>query len=55
MNINELEGLECLNEQEMQEVDGGIVVTGTMVLLAVGAFAAGVTIGYYVGQWWQNR
>lgn len=39
---------EVLNEEELINVDGGII-TGAMVCAGIGALAAGVAVGYAIG------
>lgn len=39
----------ALSDQELVEVEGGFVITGTMVGIGVGIFAESFAVGYAIG------
>lgn len=39
-----------LSEQELMEMEGGFVITGTMVGIGVGIFTGAFAVGYAIGQ-----
>ena len=38
-----------IENMEMMEIDGGFVITGTMIGVGAGILASGVAVGYAVG------
>ena len=38
-----------LNMDELENMDGGFIVTGTMIATGIGCIASGVAVGYAVG------
>ena len=40
---------ETLTLTETMELDGGLIITGTMVATAIGCLGGGVAVGYAVG------
>ena len=39
-----------MTRHEMIEVDGGLLITGTMVAAGIGCLSGGVAVGYAVGK-----
>lgn len=39
-----------INSNELFDVNGGIVITGTLVATAVGIFGGGIATGYAIGK-----
>ena len=42
--------LEALNSEDMMEIEGGFIVTGSMVVAGLGCLGVGVATGYAVGK-----
>lgn len=41
---------ELLTPAEMMEIDGGFILTGTMVAAGIGCIGGGVAVGYAIGK-----
>jgi len=41
--------LENLNNEELQKIDGGFIVTGMMIAAGIGCLGGGVAVGYGIG------
>lgn len=41
--------LEALTSMEMMELDGGLVITGSMIVAGIACLGGGVAVGYAVG------
>lgn len=42
--------LENMSDKELLEVDGGFVITASMIATGAGILASGVAVGYAVGK-----
>ncbi|MFC3039472.1 Blp family class II bacteriocin [Virgibacillus xinjiangensis] len=40
---------EVIGNDELMDIDGGLVITGSMVVAGVGILAGGVAVGYAAG------
>lgn len=38
-----------LEDPQLEEIDGGLIITGTLVAAGIGVFAAGFGVGYSIG------
>ncbi|WP_461219271.1 class IIb bacteriocin, lactobin A/cerein 7B family [Lapidilactobacillus salsurivasis] len=47
--IKTLNDFECVSDCELSEVEGGFVITGTLVGAAVGIFCGTFAVGYSIG------
>ena len=39
-----------LTQNELKEIEGGFIITGTMIGIGVGIFAGSFAVGYAIGQ-----
>ncbi|MDR1568360.1 MAG: ComC/BlpC family leader-containing pheromone/bacteriocin [Streptococcaceae bacterium] len=49
MNNNKLNKFEILEDYQLEKVDGGLIITGTLVAAGFGLFATSFGVGFAIG------
>ena len=50
LELYNIDNFNIINNEDLLEVNGGLIITGTAVLAGIGALSGGVAVGYVVGK-----
>ena len=50
LELYNIDNFNIINNEDLLEVNGGLIITGTAVLAGIGTLSGGVAVGYGVGK-----